>query len=107
MRRVPGLAGWSSILRTLLVQQEHWSCLGMLSFLQLASEAQAGPNDWEDGGGDDDGSDEAEEQWEQEGEEEEEELDEADLAQAIGAGPVGVRVWGGRQGSKWQCKWQQ
>ncbi|KAF6258381.1 hypothetical protein COO60DRAFT_1126959 [Scenedesmus sp. NREL 46B-D3] len=85
--RCAGVTGWSSILRTLLVHQEHWQCLGMLNFLQLAGTPTS--EEWEEV------QDEVEEESEDEGyefgagdaddddEEEEQELQEEEVAAVL------------------------
>lgn len=89
------MTGWSSILRTILAQQEHWQSLGALNYLQLATPAGG---EWGDGDDEEEeGEEEAEgeegealaEQVEGEGaddgdEEQEEELQEAELQEAMG-----------------------
>ncbi|WIA13662.1 hypothetical protein OEZ85_007224 [Tetradesmus obliquus] len=84
--RCAGVTGWSSILRTLLVHQEHWQSLGMLNFLQLAGTPTS--EEWEEV------QDEVEEESEDEGyevdagdsedgEEEEQELQEGEFAAVL------------------------
>lgn len=83
LRRYAGVTGWSSILRTLLVHQEHWQSLGLLNFLQLASTSAAGPGEWEE----DEGLEVQGQEWEEEEGEEEEEYDGEDCV----AGGMGYR----------------
>lgn len=68
-RRSAGVTGWSSVLRTLLVHQEHWQSLGLLNFLQLASTPPAAAGEWEE----DDSLELQGQEWGEEGEEGEEE----------------------------------
>lgn len=75
------MTGWASILRTLLVHQEHWQSLSMLNFLQLATpvaeewEGQEAEEEAEDEGYELDGEDEVEE---------EQELQEREFTDALG-----------------------
>lgn len=73
------MTGWSSVLRTLLVHQEHYQSLGLLNFLQLASTPPVGAGEWEEDdalqeAGGQQGEEEGEEEWEDEEEWEEGEL---------------------------------
>lgn len=63
------MTGWSSVLRTLLVHQEHWQSLGLLNFLQLASTPPAAAGEWEE----DDALELQGQEWVEEGQEGEEE----------------------------------
>jgi len=95
--RYAGVTGWSSVLRTLLVHQEHWQSLGLLNFLQLASTPPAGAGEWEE---EEEGLEVQGAEWA--GQEEEGEEEEYGEYRVLGFGGKGgghaVCVGGGRGG---------
>lgn len=89
--RVAGVTGWSSILRTLLVHQQHWQSLGMMNFIELAGPIPS-EEEWEHDH-EDDLEDDHEDVFEGRGEDEDEyELQEGELAEPVGEYPCTVAV---------------
>ncbi len=59
--RCAGITGWTSILRTLLVQQEHWHSLKLFDWVDLAISADSADDEAESA--DDDGDLDADAEW--------------------------------------------